>query len=288
MRIIPHKIFGLFVFLILGLLAFHLFIHFKAASVQDDAYMFVRYADNILNSGEPSFNSGHETTYGLTSPLFLALVLPLRVLFAHNPVLTMLFASSLSAILFLSLLLHLLNVTLHREKTLIKNCIILLMLVSILGDAVNFSVHFASGMDTMLALAFLTAYILVTIQYQETPTRFRVFITGLLGGLAFSVRPDLLIFSFALPLVVLFASSPQRENENCSCYSDYNTGGSSSDPLLFKLLELTTSSTLLCQVNEPLRATPPNCLQTFPDQRADQVFLFFPLAIFSNWSCYRR
>ncbi|MCK4506426.1 MAG: hypothetical protein KAW14_12495, partial [Candidatus Aegiribacteria sp.] len=38
---------------------------FTAASVQDDAYMFTRYADNILIIGTPSFNPGCEATYGL-------------------------------------------------------------------------------------------------------------------------------------------------------------------------------------------------------------------------------
>lgn len=211
MRIIPHKIFALFVFLLFGLLAFHLFVYFNASSVQDDAYMFVRYADNILNTGEASFNSGHEATYGLTSPSFLAMVLPLRVVFAHNPVLTMLFASSISAILFLILLMYLLHVTTGGENTLVKQGIFLVILVSIICDAENFSVHFTSGMDTMLALAFLTAYILVSIRCRESVTLFSVLFTGILGGLAFSIRPDLLIFCFALPLTTIFFSSTRKK-----------------------------------------------------------------------------
>ncbi len=211
MGFISHKIFALLVFLLFGLLAFHLLMYFNASSVQDDAFMFVRYADNILNTGEPSFNSGHEATYGLTSPSFLAMVLPLRVVFPHNPVLTMLFASSISAILFLILLVYLLHVTTGRENTLVKQGIFLVILLSILCDAKNFSVHFSSGMDTMLALSFLTAYILVSIRYRESVTLSSVLFTGILGGLAFSIRPDLLIFCFALPLVTVFFSSTSRK-----------------------------------------------------------------------------
>lgn len=216
MRISSHKIFALFVFLLFGLLASHLFVHFNASSVQDDAFMFVRYADNILNTGEPSFNSGHEATYGLTSPSFLAMVLPLRVVFPHNPVLTMLFASSISAILFLILLFYLLHVTTGRENTSIKQGILLVILLSILCDAKNFSVHFTSGMDTMLALAFLTAYILVSIRYRESVTLSSVLFTGILGGFAFSIRPDLLIFSFTLPLVAFLFSSTRRQKIHAS------------------------------------------------------------------------
>ncbi len=173
--------------------------------------MFVRYADNILDTGVPSFNSGCGATYGLTSPAFLGIVLPIRaVLTAENPVLTVLYASTLSALVFLVLLILMINSCTDEVSASIRRFIIVVTAFSILYDAENISVHFMSGMDTMLALAFLTAFILLTIRSRKTLTVFSAIITGLLGGLAFSFRPDLLIFSFAVPMVILVCSSGNK------------------------------------------------------------------------------
>src|SRR4029453_7354546 len=43
--------------------------------VWDDSYMFVRYADNLRAFHTVAWNPGGAPTYGLTSPLFLSVVL---------------------------------------------------------------------------------------------------------------------------------------------------------------------------------------------------------------------
>ena len=48
--------------------------------LDDDAYMFVRYARNILNHGAVSWNPGEAPTYGLTSLGYLGLVLLLQTI----------------------------------------------------------------------------------------------------------------------------------------------------------------------------------------------------------------
>lgn len=180
---------------------------FTAASVQDDAFMFTRYADNILTTGTPSFNPGCEATYGLTSPAFLGVVLPIRAVLSQNPALTMLCSSAVCGLIFIGLLIVLIRNSIDGMNPSLNHIITVIVLLSLAFAANNFSIHFLSGMDTMSALAFLTGYILVCIWHQRSLTVSSTLLTGFMGGLAFSFRPDLLIYTFSVPLVILLFSS---------------------------------------------------------------------------------
>lgn len=146
----------------------------------------------------------------MTSPAFLTLVLPLRAIFVENPVLAMLYASSISGLVFVMMLLLLLKRITDGSSVSIKHIVILVVLLSFLYDVRDFSVHFMSGMDTMLALSFLTVFILLIIWHRRSLSVLSVLITGLFGGLAFSFRPDLLIFTLIVPLVLLINSYTRK------------------------------------------------------------------------------
>ena len=180
---------------------------FTAASVQDDAYIFTRYADNILKRGMLSFNPGCEATYGLTSPAFLGVVLPIRAILPQNPALTMLFSSAVCGLIFSGLLIVLIRKGIDSSIPTVNQMIAVIILLSFALAAGDFSVHFLSGMDTMSALAFLTGYILVCIWHQRSLTVYSTLLTGFIGGMAFSIRPDLLIYTLMVPLVILLLSS---------------------------------------------------------------------------------
>ncbi|MCK4506133.1 MAG: hypothetical protein KAW14_10985 [Candidatus Aegiribacteria sp.] len=183
---------------------------FTAASVQDDAYMFTRYADNILITGTPSFNPGCEATYGLTSPVFLGVVLPIRAILPQNTALTMLCSSALCGLIFIGLLIILVRNSIDGMNPQLNHIITLTVLLSFAFAANSFSTHFLSGMDTMSTLAFLTGYIFVCMWHQRSLTVSSTLLTGCMGGLAFSFRPDLLIYTFTVPLVILLFSSGRR------------------------------------------------------------------------------
>ena len=63
-----------------GVVALNVLWHFSAFYAWDDAYMFTRYADNLLATGKATWNPGGEPTYGLTSVLYLAVVVPFHLL----------------------------------------------------------------------------------------------------------------------------------------------------------------------------------------------------------------
>jgi hypothetical protein len=183
---------------------------FNAASIQDDAYMFTRYADNILLTGVPSFNPGGEAAFGLTSPAFLAVVLPVRAVLHQNPALTMLCSSALCGLIFVWLLAVLVRRSIDGADPPLGHLVGAVVLMSSVLAMNDISAHFLSGMDTMAALAFLTGYILVSMQHQRSLTVSSTLLTGCIGGLAFSVRPDLLIYTVTVPAAVLLASPDRR------------------------------------------------------------------------------
>lgn len=179
--------------------------------IWDDSYMFVRYADNILKDGIVSWNPHGQPTYGLTSLLYMSVVLPMRVLFRHNAALAIECASLLCGALFLCLFVVLVfrssNMT-GRARTVIA----LGVLLPIAGYCYSLAGHFTSGMDTMFALAYLCAYFLVFHRYERLPSRAAAVTLAVLSGLAFSARPDLLIYTMTLP-AALFLFAPARRRQ---------------------------------------------------------------------------
>ena len=72
-----NRCYWVVVFACCGIILLEICAQFFRHGIRDDSYMFVRYADNILAYGNASWNPGGEATYGLTSSLFLVVVLPI-------------------------------------------------------------------------------------------------------------------------------------------------------------------------------------------------------------------
>ena len=103
-----HRLYWPAVVICCSIIGLGILSQFSASNIWDDAYMFVRYADNILAHKRLSWNPGGEATYGLTSILFLVVVLPLRLLIPNNPAVVAVLSSLVSGLLFLCLLVILL------------------------------------------------------------------------------------------------------------------------------------------------------------------------------------
>ncbi|MBI5300613.1 MAG: hypothetical protein HY868_00635 [Chloroflexi bacterium] len=179
-------------------LLFSLAARFSMRLLWDDAFMFARYADNLLTTGKIAWNANGEPTYGLTSLLYLAIVVPLYVLTRDNPALTMWLASVLCALVFLFLLFKLVTRP-ARNHPRAKSIVGVLVFFTLANSTNRFFPHIASGMDTMFALAYLTAYLLLVLRNADAPSRANVIATGVWGGLAFWARPDLMVFTVVIP-----------------------------------------------------------------------------------------
>lgn len=171
--------------------------------ITDDTFIHLRYAENLLQYGEFSFNPG-EHTYGATSPLWifgLALLLKLGFSpFAAAAVLGGL--SGLFALVLVEKILHRMTF-LETWKT--------LFLVVVAADA-WFLRWSWSGMETPLATAFLLVLLWplfcdrnVDRGHSREPLWYRYLAWGLAAGMAGLVRPEfMLIGPLALPLLLWF------------------------------------------------------------------------------------
>ena len=185
---------------------------FGVVNLVDDSLMFGRYAGNFLNSGRLSWNPGGPATYGLTSNLFLLVVVPLRLIFTDSPGVVALLSSSFASLAFLILLVGLL-LSFGRNRLAAK-AVILLTFVTFITSSNRLDLHTTSGMDTTFALTCLTAYIWLWKAWEKSPSRTKIITLGVMGGLTFWARPDLMLYTLLIPLAVIVfaATSAQRRS----------------------------------------------------------------------------
>ncbi|MFN8589026.1 MAG: hypothetical protein U0704_14640 [Candidatus Eisenbacteria bacterium] len=193
-----------------ALFAAHVAREVRATSVWDDAWMFVRYAQQLLAHGVPAFAPGGPGTYGLTSPAFLSVVAPLALAFGGDVVRVALGSSLLAGALFLLFLSRLL-VSLTRGAPRRRAATFALVAFTLAYGAPALARHFASGMDTTFALAYLTVWLLLAQASARLDSDDASLTLGLFGGAAFAVRPDLLVFTFGAPLVAMWCARHPRE-----------------------------------------------------------------------------
>jgi len=62
----------------------------------DDAYMYIRYANNFINTGKLSWNPGGEQVYGCTSFLYLMLIIIIRFVLSLENTVTMKLGATIS------------------------------------------------------------------------------------------------------------------------------------------------------------------------------------------------
>ncbi len=180
-------------------LALRVAVSLDGRAVWDDSYMFVRYASNLVNHGVLAWNPGGPPTYGLTSLLFLAVVVPLRLAF-DSPIVLAVASSVVSGILFLGLVAGMLgDVAGRREHAVIGAYVVVALMLA----GPTFYLHFVGGMDTLFAMAYVTLYIIVARRFEQAPGLAIRIAMGVIGGLAFAARPDLLLFTWLVPLVVV-------------------------------------------------------------------------------------
>lgn len=181
-----------------------LFQRLSSLSVWDDAYMFVRYADNFLEYGNLSWNPNAESTYGLTSLAYLIVVIPLRLIFSTQPAFVMILSSLISGLLALLSIIWLLRklITEHVHRLIIW--VVLSLSFVVAGESVT--THLTSGMDTMFSVFVVTVWLGVLYLSNHYG------LMGVISGFFFIVRPDLLIFAIGvIPILIISVSHSQLE-----------------------------------------------------------------------------
>ncbi|APR75305.1 Hypothetical protein A7982_00651 [Minicystis rosea] len=183
---------------------------FDVRSLWDDAYIFQRYAHNVLREGKVAWNPGGAPTYGLTSPAFLVVGVPLLAVTRGNMSLAALLSSALPGLVLMGLLARLAQKAAGggtRGRAAIA-------LVFVCLAISTFADHFVSGMDTTFGLGCTATYLLVAHELSSrladpTPPRRLGVILGVLGGFSLAVRPEMATLAVLVPLsLVAFPKTP--------------------------------------------------------------------------------
>lgn len=174
----------------------------SSLSVWDDAYFFVRYADNFLNYGQLSWNFDGIPTYGLTSPAYLFIVIPLRLLFPTEPALVMISASLISGLFTLLILVNLaLNLLTDKVSRLV---LIIISAISVVVAGEHITTHLTSGMDTMFSIAMLGLWLSILLLSK------RYLLIGIMAGLFLWIRPDILLLTVSIGFLISASHSQVR------------------------------------------------------------------------------
>lgn len=160
--------------------------------VWDDAYMFFRYAANFLNEGRLVWNPGGTATWGATSILYVGVVAASKLVGPDDPLQVLLIASLACGALSVLLMARLARAA--------GGGVLAFALAAIAFQARPFAGHLVSGMDTALGAAWLALFLLLAYRQRDGGTTAGSAALGCIGGLALFVRPELLLFSFAVPL----------------------------------------------------------------------------------------
>lgn len=168
----------------------------------DDAFMYYRYAVRVRQGLGVAWNPGGPPTYGLTSNLWLLVLLP----FTYLPlgVESLLRLASTAAGL-VALVVMSLAVSRHATSTLLRAPVLATAAVAVpLLATASFRLNLASGMDTMLSLLANAGLVLMVLRYLETPTAASARLVGSVAFVSVLARPDSGLCALAVPFLAWF------------------------------------------------------------------------------------
>jgi arabinofuranosyltransferase len=201
---IPVKLIALYISLFAVALAITIMFLFPSWIV-DDAFISFRYAGNLVNHSEFTWNVGEERVEGYTG-LILPLLSALVVNFNFSPVTASHFIGIIS---FLSGILILFKLVRKIGFNPIYSSLILLFYCTM----PIFFTHTWSGLETMLFSTSVLASIYFSISFLMSKNKRKIYNAGLLLFFLFTslVRPEGVVLSFLLSLAIY--QSEFRDNQ---------------------------------------------------------------------------
>lgn len=173
----------------------------------DDAYMFHRYGMHVLSGLGVVWNAQGSPTFGLTSQLWLFVLLPMfKLPLSASTVLQ--FASWLTGGLAIAVMAR--AVAREAQGSPLSNFAIAITaagLPLLLHPA--FAAQLTTGMDTMLSLLVNAAVMLVAMRYAGAPSTGIAVLSGLVSLAAILTRPENGICALGVPLLA-FALPPAK------------------------------------------------------------------------------
>ena len=188
----------------------------RVGLVFDDAYMFVRYADHVLQGHGFAWNAGEGPVHGNTSALFAAQMVGARSFLPGDPGHTALAASFIDAALALALLAALVSVLARRFGAPGPAWAWGAAAVPAVLIDVPFRYAALTGMDTALAVAAAATVALAAVRVADSGRRGAVVLAGALGWLAVEARPDVGLLALGWLFGVAWAAGAWRRGASAA------------------------------------------------------------------------
>ncbi len=172
----------------------------------DDAYMFFRYAQNLVQNHQFAWNPGENPIYGPTSIPYVYVVaafikvIPLRSNFLL-PIISWLIGLFVVILLFVTGLVQTKNSG-PIHSVLATGCVAFAVVTPF------FTYHATTGMDTTLSILINTLFVLVATKTAKNHTGGRIFFLGFLAYLSYAIRPDNIIYAISFPLLIFLVLEP--------------------------------------------------------------------------------
>ncbi len=174
----------------------------------DDAYMYLRYANNWLAGQGLAWNRGEGSVYGTTSLLHVAVVAAVRWAFPRMaPAGVLRVASGGAATGLLAALVGMLVLCRRagRRAWILASALVLVLV----GHRDAFVFHAGTGMDTMLSALANAALAFSSLQFAARPTVKRGAWTALIAAIAVLARPDNLLCALLCPMLAILLLAPR-------------------------------------------------------------------------------
>lgn len=170
----------------------------------DDSFMFIRYANNLLETGTYGWNPG-EKTFGCTSIPYTFFICLLKWLGAGNILKSSLLLLSAAVFWALAAFIMMERLFAHilRSSTFNNGIVSKLMVLFIIVNPFVIR-NVVTGMDTSMSLFFNTLMIYSFFRYVERPCFKRALPAAFFSYFIFLVRPDNGIYSILFPIAFLF------------------------------------------------------------------------------------
>ncbi len=191
----------------------------------DDAYMYLRYANNLSAGQGLAWNPGEAPVFGVTSLLHLAVLTALRWLFGSlGPAGLLAIASGGAAAGLVAALVGIAALN-ARHPRLHRNWIFWTAVVlPLVAYREAFGFHAGTGMDTMLSALANAMVVFATLRLARSPSSRTAVWAALASILAVLARPDNLVCAIACPVLALALLAPRPRKKLLALFCALSVG----------------------------------------------------------------
>lgn len=179
----------------------------------DDAFMFIRYAENILAGNGYAWNADDGWLFGNTSILFTYLVAINKAIFGNVLSNSWVLISTTSVFTFAFLFVLQRGLYRQVESSVLKqHAVLALITIPFLTLPLILGFHIGTGMETTTSLFFNTAFIFATLNfYKSEDINWKsIAAVAFLGYACFLCRPDNALFVALFPTVLLLSAKKNK------------------------------------------------------------------------------